>query len=96
MLLYRHSERFRNIVHGLWGLLKRFWPLLLGPVGIVILAFKELYQRFEFIRKAISGIVDVIGKVAGAVGKIPSFGFGGDGDGGGSAPRVIGPIIRWR
>ena len=41
------SGPFRNIVHFLWGLLKRFWPVLLGPVGVAILAFKELYQRFE-------------------------------------------------
>ena len=64
--------------------------MLLGPAfGVAIIAFKELYQRFEFIRKAISGIADVIGKVAGAVGKIPSFGFGGgDDDGNGALYRI--------
>ena len=81
VLLYRRSEGFRNIVNSVWATLKRFWPVLLGPIGIAVKGFQLLYNRIEFIRAALDKVFGAAKKVGGVVKGVAGFlGFGGGDD----------------
>lgn len=51
VMLYRKSERFRNIVQFIWGWLKRNWPLLLtiilGPIGAAVAGVIRHWDRVK-------------------------------------------------
>ena len=80
-LLYHRSERFRNIIQSAWALLKKFWPVLLGPIGVAAKGFELLYNRVEFIRVALDKVFGAAKKVGGVLKGVAGFlGFGGDDD----------------
>lgn len=70
VLAYNKSEWFRKQVDALWEGIKRlglaiwegikFWAEWLNPIGLLVKAFKLLYDNVEFVRVAIDGLIQAV------------------------------------